>query len=77
MSMSFLNKKMYINALNLIYCKFVAQIIGIEDIDNITKGAVEVFSSVAAHFVLFSNFNVRICLIYIAEQRIHYLSSMF
>jgi len=40
-------KKMPLNALNLMYCKFhVAQIIIIEDIDNIIKGALEVFLSV-------------------------------
>ena len=38
---------MPLNALNLVYCKFhVAQIIIIEDIDNIIKGALEVFLSV-------------------------------
>ena len=38
---------MPLNALNLIYCKFpIAQIIVIEDIDNIIKGALEVFLSV-------------------------------
>ena len=38
---------MPLNALNLMYCKFhVAQIIIIEDIDNIIKGALEVFLSV-------------------------------
>ena len=38
---------MPLNALNLMYCKFhVAQIIIIKDIDNITKGALEVFLSV-------------------------------
>ena len=38
---------MPLNALNLMYCKFhVAKIIIIEDIDNIIKGALEVFLSV-------------------------------
>jgi len=38
---------MPLHALNLIYCKFhIAQIIVIEDVDNIIKGALEVFSSV-------------------------------
>ena len=38
---------MPLNALNLMYCKFhVAQIIIIKDIDNIIKGALEVFLSV-------------------------------
>jgi len=38
---------MPLNALNLMYCKFhIAQIIIIEDIDNIIKGALEVFLSV-------------------------------
>jgi len=38
---------MPLNALNLMYCKVhVAQIIIIEDIDNIIKGALEVFLSV-------------------------------
>jgi len=37
---------MPLNALNLVYCKFhIAQIIIIEDIDNIIKGVLEVFSS--------------------------------
>jgi len=41
---------MPLNALNLIYCKFhIAQIIIIEDINNIIKGALEVFLSVV-HF---------------------------
>jgi len=45
--MSFEIKNMPFNALNLIYGKFhIAQIIGIEDIDNIIKGTLEVFSSV-------------------------------
>jgi len=40
-------KKMPLNALNLIYCQFnIAQRIFIEDIGNIIKGALEVFSSV-------------------------------
>jgi len=40
-------RKMPLNALNLMYCKFyVAQIIIIEDIDNKIKGALEVFLSV-------------------------------
>jgi len=40
-------KKLPLNALNLIYCKFhIAQIIIKEDIDNIIKGALEVFISV-------------------------------
>ena len=39
--------KMPLNALKLIYCKFhIAQIIDIEIIDNIIKGALEVFFSV-------------------------------
>jgi len=39
--------KIFENALNLIYCKKnFAQIISIEDIDNIIKGALEVFLSV-------------------------------
>ena len=43
-SMSFLIKKMPLNALNLIYSKFnISQIIIREDIDNIIKGALEVF----------------------------------
>jgi len=38
---------MPLNALKLIYCKFhIAQIIDIENIDNIIKGALEVFLSV-------------------------------
>jgi len=38
---------MPLNAYNLIYCKFhIAQIIVIEDIHNLIKGALEVFSSV-------------------------------
>jgi len=38
---------MPLNALNFMYCKFlVAQIIIIEDIDNLMKGALEVFLSV-------------------------------
>jgi len=38
---------MTLNALNLIYCKFhIAQILVIEDIDSIFKGALEVFLSV-------------------------------
>jgi len=40
-------KKLPLNALNWIYCKFhIAQIIIIEDINNIIKGALEVFISV-------------------------------
>jgi len=40
-------KKLPLNALNWIYCKFhIAQIITIEDINNIIKGALEVFISV-------------------------------
>ena len=40
-------KKMPLNALNLIYWKFhIAQLIVKEDIDNIIKGALEVFLSV-------------------------------
>ena len=43
----FLIKKVPLNDLNLIYCKFhIAQIIIIEDIDNIIKGALEVVLSV-------------------------------
>ena len=46
-SMFFKIKKLPSNALNLIYCKFhIAQIIIIADIDNIIKGALEVFISV-------------------------------
>ena len=38
---------MPLNALKLIYCKFhIAQIIVLENIDNIIKGALEVFLSV-------------------------------
>jgi len=38
---------MPLNALKLIYCKFhIAQIIDIENIDNIIKGALQVFLSV-------------------------------
>jgi len=45
--MFFKIKKMPLNALNLIYCEFhIAQILIIEDIDNIIKGALEVFISV-------------------------------
>jgi len=45
--MFILIKKMPLNALNMMYCKFhVAQIIIIEDIDNIIMGALEVFFSV-------------------------------
>jgi len=45
MSLQF--KKMPLNALKMIYCKFhIAQIIDIENIDNIIKGALEVFLSV-------------------------------
>jgi len=45
--MSFQIKKMSLNALKLIYCKFhIAQIIVIGNIDNIIKGALEVFLSV-------------------------------
>ena len=41
---------MLLNALNLMYCKFhVAQIIIIEDIDNIIKGALKVFLSVVIY----------------------------
>jgi len=41
---------MPLNALNLMYCKVhLAQIIIIEDIDNIIKGALEVFLSVLLH----------------------------
>jgi len=41
---------MHLNALNLIDCKFhIAQIIIIEDIDNIIKGSLEVFSSVCEY----------------------------
>ena len=44
-------KKLPLNALNVIYCKFhIAQIIVIENIDNIIKGALQVFISV--HVVL-------------------------
>ena len=40
---------MPLNALNLMYCKVhLAQIIIIEDIDNIIKGALEVFLSVCS-----------------------------
>jgi len=43
----FLIKIVPLNDLNLIYCKFhIAQIIIIEDKDNIIKGALEVFLSV-------------------------------
>ena len=43
----FLIKKMPLNALKLIYCKFhFAQIVDIENIENIIKGALEVFLSV-------------------------------
>jgi len=45
--MFFKIEKLPLHALNLIYCKFhIAQIIIIEDIDNIIKGALEVFISV-------------------------------
>jgi len=38
---------MPLNSMNLIYCNFhIVQIITIEDIDNIIKGALEVFLSV-------------------------------
>jgi len=41
---------MTLNALNLLYCKFhIAQIIVIEYIDNIIKGALGVFLSVLEH----------------------------
>jgi len=44
---------MPLNALNMIYRKFhIAQIIILEDIDNIIKGALKVFSSVVDNFVL-------------------------
>ena len=52
-------KKIPLNALNLMYCKFhVAQIIIIEDIDNIIKGALEVFLSVLPnqHCIILSLF---------------------
>jgi len=46
-------KKLPLNALNLIYCKFhIAQIIIIEDIDNIIKGTLEVFISVVVVVVV-------------------------
>jgi len=45
---------MPLNALNLMYCKaHVAQILMIEDIDNIIKGALEVFLSVCATMIIF------------------------
>ena len=44
---------MPLNALKLIYCKFhIAQIIDIENIDNIIKGALEVFLSVYTFKIL-------------------------
>jgi len=47
LGLCFLIKKMHLNALNLMFCKFhIAQIIIIEDNDNIIKGALEVFLSV-------------------------------
>jgi len=50
--MFFKIKKLPLNALNLIYCKFhIAQIIIIEYIDNIIKGALEVFISVLSIYM--------------------------
>jgi len=52
-------KKLPLNALNWIYCKFhIAKIIIIEDINNIIKGALEVFISVFWNCAFFPR-NVR------------------
>jgi len=54
----FLIKKMPLNALKLIYCKFhIAQIVDIENIENIIKGALEVFLSVYKFFLYNSMYN--------------------
>ena len=43
---------MLLNALNLMYCKFhIAQIIIIEYIDNLVKGALGVFLSVCSNIM--------------------------
>jgi len=51
---------MPLNALKLIYCKFhIAQKIDIENIDNIIKGALEIFLSVLAS-ISFASFSTNI-----------------